>query len=429
MLLWTFLIALVLPLQIQAGGLLLSPARLALLILFPYVFFKWLSLRKTALDLFVGLYCIWTVVAFTALYGLARLEYMGVTVIEMLGGYCCGRVMIRNRTDFLAVIKFASIFALAMLPVVAMESILAKPVIVMVFSKLGGTYPWISHDPSYGQRMGLWRAQGVFPHPILLGLFAASIFPLLYYGRRNQSGRHKGLKAAWPAGLVTFFSLSSGAFLAVFMSAGLLIWHRMVKKIKAHWIILIGLIALTYVTVDLISDRTPFEVFISYAAFSAHNGYWRVAIFNFGLDNVWANPIFGLGLNDWVRPAWMHSSSVDNYWLLQAMRYGIPGFLLIATAWLVAIIGTARLKIASEIDQDLRRGWVLSMITSAVALVTVHMWGSLVIWMFFLLGASAWFAGLPEPVVTTEDTDTPDQDTKEKPASRGAPRLSHRRHT
>ena len=102
---------------------------------------------------------------------------------------------------------------------------------------------------------------------------------------------------------------------------------------------------------------------MSYATFSAHTAYWRSIIFDWGMVNVWANPIFGLGLNDWVRPRYMVSGSMDNFWLVVAVRYGIPGFALLAAGYLIALWKIGRRDFdGDQLLWQFRRAWMFSFI-------------------------------------------------------------------
>lgn len=130
---------------------------------------------------------------------------------------------------------------------------------------------------------------------------------------------------------------------------------------------------------------------MTYATFSPGTAYWRAAINEFGMNNVWANPFFGLGLNDWVRPEWMHTSSVDNFWLLMAMRYGIPGFVLVLTGYAIALWQVGRWSLGEDqVLLNLRRAWVFTFACLAFTLFTVHVWAEIYALVFFLLGAGIW---------------------------------------
>jgi O-antigen ligase len=178
--------------------------------------------------------------------------------------------------------------------------------------------------------------------------------------------------------------------------------------VRARWKLLIVLLVVSYAIVDVLSNRTPFEVFISYMTFNAHTAYWRVHIWNFGVDNVLAHPIFGLGLHDWARPSWMHSPSVDNFWLLNAMRYGIPGLVLIAALYLYSVRTVGKgIPGAQGEDQQLR-ALAFSLISIGVGICTVHLWGGTYTFFMFLLGAGLFGAASPGQATRTDTDDTPD---------------------
>ena len=49
----------------------------------------------------------------------------------------------------------------------------------------------------------------------------------------------------------------------------------------------------------------------------------RLIILEYGSAEIARHPVFGIGLNEWVRP-WYKKQSVDNFWLSHAMRFGLP---------------------------------------------------------------------------------------------------------
>jgi O-antigen ligase len=106
--------------------------------------------------------------------------------------------------------------------------------------------------------------------------------------------------------------------------------------------------------------------------------------------NVWENPFFGIGLNDWVRPAWL-AGSMDNFWLLLTVRYGVPGFIFMSIAYVSLIWKVARIKLdtTSPVWQ-FRRAWVFMQIAMILTLCTVDVWETPLSYVFFMLGAGAW---------------------------------------
>jgi hypothetical protein len=107
--------------------------------------------------------------------------------------------------------------------------------------------------------------------------------------------------------------------------------------------------------------------------------------------NVWTSPLFGIGLNDWVRPAYM-GVSVDNFWLLTTMRWGIPGFMTLAAGVLYLVLRVAFRPLPEGSSlADKRRAWVFTICGLCVTLTTVHVWAGSYSYIAFLFGAGAWF--------------------------------------
>jgi len=168
-------------------------------------------------------------------------------------------------------------------------------------------------------------------------------------------------------------------------------WAWVFRKVGVRWIVFFGLCTVMYVVIDLLSNRTPIQVFLHYATFNSHNAYFRKIIFDWGIKNVWANPVFGIGLNDWERPVYMRSGSMDNFWLVMAVRYGLPGFLLLASGYLYGIWRVGRRNLNGDIPLlRLRQSWVIGMVGVTFSLTTVHVWGEIYSFIFFFFGAGMW---------------------------------------
>jgi O-antigen ligase len=140
---------------------------------------------------------------------------------------------------------------------------------------------------------------------------------------------------------------------------------------------------------------------MSYATFSPHTAYWRSIIFEWGMKSVWDNPIFGKGLNDWVRPWFMRSASVDNFWLLTAMRYGIPGFVLLAAGYVIGLARVMRPDFSTDpMLRQLRLAWVFIFLGMTFTLATVSIWTEVYSFVFFMFASGLWLtevqpAGVP----------------------------------
>ena len=189
--------------------------------------------------------------------------------------------------------------------------------------------------------MGLERVQWTFAHPIHFGLFCSVAFSLTFVALQGLISDAKRYTATILILCTGLLGLSSGALLAMVMQIGLISWYMMFRNQPNRWWIFVGVTTFCYVVVDLLSTRSAYEVFLSRATFSAHNAYWRMIIFEWGFANIVGSaekgiegsPLFGIGMNSWIRPHFMYSGSMDNFWLVMGVRYGLPGFFTLAIGY------------------------------------------------------------------------------------------------
>lgn len=316
-------------------------------------------------------------------------QQAGATGVEFIGGYLLGRAYIRSAEDFLALIKALMIISLCLLPFALMEVPTGRAILLNLLAKVPGID--VIADVATTPRFGLYRVQSVFAHPIHNGLFGTMVFALCYLGLKGVYNPMTRWMIAGAVGFGALLPLSSGAILAMMMQIFLIVWAWVLQKSKHRWLILLVVVVVLYIAVDLMSNRSPIRVFLSYATFSPGTAYHRAAIFEWGMVNVWANPISGIGLNDWVRPAWMYSPSVDNFWLLTTMQYGIPGFLFLMMGYVIGLwkIGRLSMPEGAQIWQ-LRRAWMFCFSGLTFTLCTVHVWHNTYSLVFFLFGAGMW---------------------------------------
>ncbi|MFV2003458.1 MAG: O-antigen ligase family protein, partial [Paracoccaceae bacterium] len=202
------------------------------------------------------------------------------------------------------------------------------------------------------------------------------------------------------------FSLSTGALLALVSQLVFIGWEMTTRRIARRWTIFAALAVLGYFTIDLLSNRTPFHVLVSYASFNSASAYNRILIWQFGTENVWANPIFGLGLGDWARPSWM-SPSVDNFWLLTAMRYGLPTIISFVLALVLILRRVSLAPLTTPLERACRAGYLVAFGGVVLAGSTVHYWQAIAAFMLFFFGAGVWMINGGAP--PEDDDPTPDQ--------------------
>lgn len=419
-----FLVSLAIPVIFNIGPFRMSPYRLILVLTF-LPFLGSLIAGKcgkiTVTDVLLGGFAFWSLLATIVHEGTGALSFAGISTIETFGAYLVARHCIRNLDDFLRFGKIMFYMLLVFVPFAAMESFTDEPVYIKMFKIFGRTIAHAGNDP----RLGLDRAQVAFEHPILYGIFASTTLSLLYFAPRKSKPGVAGFRKAWASVVATFFSLSSGAFIPVVVQTGLIAWNTVLRIFKWRWKLFVALVVMAYLTIELGSNRNAFRVFADYLAFNSGNSYWRVLIFNYGIQNVWDNPIFGFGLgNDWVRPSWMFTSTVDNFWLVIAMRYGIPGFLLFAGAYLSVILRLVFAKNLSEVENNQRYALVFIAVSVVIAISTVWLWNATYVYLMFILGSGAW---LSEVKPKTAVSNTNDEQVDASGAGGAQPRILRNR--
>jgi len=389
---WLFLICAFMPIAFRIGPLYMTGVRVLLIAMIVPLGFNLISGkygRLIATDILFSLYVGWIIIAMAINSPEQVVQNAGATGIEFLGGYLLGRAYIRTSDDMIALIRLFAMILLICLPFAVIEAITGSAILMTLAEHLPGLSPVA--DLAIPRRLGLERVQMAFEHPIHWGLVCAIGVSFCFIGLAREISCRRRLCATAAVCIGGLLALSSGAILAIALQLGLILWAAMFRQSARRWLILIALSLCLITIVDLLSSRSPLQVFMTYATFSAHSAYWRSTIFDWGMVNVWANPIFGLGLRDWVRPVWMHGPSVDNFWLLTTMRFGVPAFLFLISGYLIALLRIGTCEIAEkEPPWPLRRAWMFCFIAVSFALTTVHVWGSVYALVFFFFGAGMW---------------------------------------
>ncbi len=395
-----FLITILLPVSLEVAGLRLSPNRLYLLVFsvpFALKVLRGGAGRFTLVDLVFILSGLWIMLALVVSHGTERIPFAGITVVELIGGYFVGRVLVRNLQDYNAIIRFILIAMICLLPFALIEAVTGKMILPDLF-RIAFDAPYRGGS-AYG-RMGLERVYSVFDHPILFGLFCSVALANVFY---LFSARPilALLAGAFTLGM-SFLSLSSAPLLACGMQVGLLIWNRVMG---GRWKLFIILSVIMYIAIDLASNRTPVTIIIETMTFNSGTGWTRIATNKYGWASVWAHPVFGLGFNDWVRPNWL-TASVDNFWLVMAMRYGFVGFVLISTAFFLHMLMLGRARITRDDVARCRTAHGIVLAGICFTLITVHIWDTMSAFVMFFVGAGSWMYTTDNSKETEMQTET-----------------------
>ncbi len=374
--------------SIMAGGLRLSGYRILLILLFPMLVMRVFATRQPGpriVDWLVLVNGAWAFTALTVHHGINRgIEAGGIYIVELVGAYCIARAYVRTPAAYMAVVRCVFLILAVLLPLALIESFTGVHVMRQLFAAGGFSAPM-------DKRFGLERAFGPFDHPILFGVFAGSAIAMIWYayGDRKPSSPG-GIMRTGVAAVAAATSLSSGAIAATMIQLGLSLWERLTRRMPGRWVVL-GICSIVgYFAIDLVSNRSGIRVLLSYLTFSPATAYNRLIIWDWGFNhNVLVHPVFGIGQNVWVRPEWMHSTSMDNFWLVQMVTYGVPAFLALAAAVIVSLACVP--KNAHPDAARLRKGWAISMVGLIIAGCTVHFWNHSFVWFCFLLGLAGAF--------------------------------------
>lgn len=408
------LIAFVMPPEtsVSLGSLRLSPYRVILLIYAVPNLFYILSGKAGPLngvDIAVFAHSLWCIIAFGAYGGPQQaLESGGIYFVECFGAYSMGRRYIRSVQDFQAFALYLALVVCGLLAFALPESVTHQHFLREAFrGVLGG--PAL---PIIEPRLGLARAFGSFEHPILYGVFCSMAFATAWFVAKPTLSFFKGWVLAGCIVLASFVSLSAGAWLMLGLQIALAGWNKMTKGLPGRWGVLgAGFIAVL-VVVSLLSNRSPIKVFISYASFSAQSSYNRILIWDYGTAEVGRHPIFGIGLGEWIRAPWM-SASMDNFWLVVAVRYGLPALFFLALAILLVVFKSAGQRNVSEEWANCRMAWIATIAATALAACTVHLWNNTFGFFMFVIGAGTWLIDRPRQAPAPSYDDFEDDLTNE----------------
>lgn len=341
------------------GGLVLNPMRMLAIFMLFFMLKEYSEIPRlrSKMDIFVYLHLLFVVAAIGVNHGFGRaIESGGVYVLELLPFYLFGKGLLAKPERLIYFLKVIFASVLILIPFAVFETLTSFNIYYDLFN-----VPYYIVD---APRFGLDRASVTLPHPILFGLYISmfSGFFLIVFGGKVKR------YLLYFAGVFT--SLSSAPFLSLMAQWSLLIWRKFFQSYEQSFKRLLIFMAVGYVLLDIVIKRPVLHLVIEIIAFNPQTAWYRLAIWEYGSENVEANPWFGIGFSDWVRPGWMVSDSVDNFWLLTAMRYGLPALIFL----LLPILLTLYRIMNSKVLYYQKAGWIVSMIGILIVGATVHFW-------------------------------------------------------
>jgi len=383
-----FLFALVVPWVFYFGPLRISLYRIVLLVMFVPCLGMWMAGKAGRIriaDVALLLYSFWCTVSLFVLHGWElSVQSSGIVFIETMGPYLLARCYIRDADDFYNAIQLLFRIVVLLLPFSIFELVsgqnISRELFAMILPTLTEAMP---------PRMGLTRVQSVFDHPILFGVFTGSILALVHLvlGYKRDVFRRSFMTAIVAA--TSMLSVSSGPVTALVAQLFLLFWNGLLGTIKYRWKLLIGLIASLSLAIELVANQSLLDIVVTYFLFDPGSYWFRKIIWLYGSASALNHPLFGTGLGEWERPEWM-ASSIDNFWLFHAVRYGLPAAFLMLLAFFSNFWAVSFKKGLDGKLGEYRTGFLITMTAFFVVAWTVHFWDATYVLFMFLMGSGVW---------------------------------------
>jgi hypothetical protein len=392
---------LLIPGTFQIAGSVLSPYRVLLLGMFPFLVRRWVSDtggRPAATDLLMLASCLWLGLSLVVNHGLGTIPRATIVFVEMFGGYLVGRTLIRNRIDHKNYFRLLTLAFLVLLPFVVLEALtlinIPRKIADLVLT-LPPRTTWL------GYRLGIHRAQGTLEHPILFGLVASmGVANAAYIWRHSL--RDALLRTLLFVGTV-FLTVSTGPLLSVFIQLCLIAWDRALAFLRFRWLLLAYVVLFGLLMVRIGAEFEIRQFIVDNLSFSQASAEGRFVVFDYGMMEVSRHPLFGIGLSDWTRPWWRaNEPTFDNFWLGHAMRYGLPTFGFLVLAWSLNFARIAMQKTLSSEEMDYRRGYLITLTGLTIVLGTVNIWSATAVFVMVYIGAGGWFYLQPREAETRD---------------------------
>lgn len=378
--------ALLLPagLALKFGDIVIPPYRLVAIGMAPFALISMAKrhLRFVLPDYLIILGGIYGVLASFMSLPLERsVQFGGSFAIDTLGTFFIGRAYLTTPARLRLFLSKALPGVILIGAILAFESISHRLVIAPFFPTRG------TMINLYEVRMGLLRARATFPHSIAAGFFMTSMLPLYYLSGLEFRKRWTGVAMS----LFAVFTVSSSAFLTLLLTAFFLAYKaffNFVLRQREKMYYLLGAFAAVWVALDAFTGRGAARTFIQYFALNVSSGYYRIQIWTYGTASVANHMWFGIGDGRMARARWMIVETIDNHWLMVAVRYGLPTAVLIGAGIVAGIwrcgVRSRELNIR---DQGTTMGAILALTTSGVVAWTAALWANNIAWFMMIAGA------------------------------------------
>jgi len=317
------------------------------------------------------------------------LENRSGAMFDMLLPYFAVRLAVRNKQEYLSLLKAILVIAVPLAAFGLWQCLTGNN----PFGFLWKYYAWAA-DTSFTpmHRSGFFRANVVFPHPIMYGLFFAMFGPvcmsLLRQPRPKRPTYYAGLAAM---GVGVFASMSGGPMFASMLALSFILFYRYRK----FWRLAVGSVVAMCLILEVVSNRHFYDV-IGPFTFSASTAWYRsrlieVAFFEGGMSGHW---LTGYGQAD---PGWgpridfREFTDIVNHYILILARYGLVGlipFIVVLVAVFKKLIEALRMSVSEE-DRWLAWCVLAAMFGILGSFFTVSLFGQPVVVFYMIMGFGA----------------------------------------
>ncbi len=341
-------------LSVPIGTVDLTVTRLVMLAIFLKLFLQDDAIKKFNFETADKVLIVYFVLqiaasAFTAASAGQLIENRAGAAFDMVLPYFAVRLIIQNKHQYTTLLKAVMVISVPLVAFGLWQCFTGHN----PFAFLWQYYAWTT-EMSFTQlhRSGLFRANVIFPHPIMYGLFFA-IFGPVCLGLLRQPSKNRELYYLGSAvmGVGVFTSMSSGPALALLLSLGFILFY----KYRRSWRTALGVAIVMCLTVEVVSNRHFYDV-LGRFTFNAGTAWYRgrlleIAFFEGGMNGHW---LAGYGLAD---PGWGpridHRPFTDivNHYVLVLVRYGLTGlipFIALLIAVSRRLIDAFRMRISQE---------------------------------------------------------------------------------
>ena len=388
-----FLLTLVVPWIIHVGPLRMSLYRFLLLTMVMPCIGRWAAGKAGRIriaDISLILYWIWSALSFIDNNGLPMsVQPSGIGFVETLGAYMLARCYIRNADEFYNTISLMFKLIVFLFPFVVIELLTGTNILSNVFELIFPTVAELTGPDE--MRSGLFRVRSVFDHPILFGMCTGNMLALVHLVLGYQKSFFQRSLRSGIVATTSVCSLSAGPLAALAVQVLLLTWDRLLGNIKSRWKVLIGLLAAAVLALELVAKRSPAEIFLQYFLYDPLSYWYRMAEWSYGWASIMKHPIFGVGMNDWVRGDTM-LPSIDSFWLSLGVQHGLVTVFFLWQAFFAIFMEVGLKKTLDRKLTEYRTGFLITMTAFFLLGWTVAFWDHAYVLFLFVLGSGVWMA-------------------------------------